>query len=149
MNKLIKYWHVLTIPFTFFTVWLWSFPMYGPLLAHISVNTNHLFMIFLLSHAVGLLLYGYLADYVNSKKTDCQIELKVIMIISLILSFLTIVFPFLPPYFLRVVIILIGVLSGPMVVFYLYYLSLTIVDGTRGRVLGFIFFLAGLLYIFF
>ena len=34
-----------------------------------------------------------------------------------------------------------GLFSGPMVVFYLYYLSVTIVDGTRARILGFIFFL--------
>lgn len=145
-----RYWHSLTIPFTLFTVWLWSFPMYGPLLVTLGENTYTTFLLFLVSHALGLLFYGFIIDYLTKlKKININLELRIIFTFSFVISFLTIVFPYLSPYFLKPVIIIIGLLSGPLVVFYLYYQSVTNVDGTRAGVLGLIFFLAGIIFVIF
>ena len=148
--KLNNYWHLLSIPFMLFTVWLWSFPMYGPLLAVSGEKITVVFLLFLFSHSLGVLSYGFIMDYFYKKnKINYNIELRWILLFSFLLLFLTIIFPYLAPSFFMLLIILIGFLSGSLVVFYLYYISVTTAVDSRGRVLAFIFFLAGLFSIVF
>lgn len=145
-----KHWHTLTVPFILFTIWLWSFPMFGPLIIVTGDYSNAIFLLFLLSHALGLLFYGFLIDYFYKQdKVNFNLELKIILIFSFLISFLTLIFPYLSSDFFKPAIVIIGLLSGPLVVFYLYYLSVTNVDGSRARVLGLIFFLAGIVFMVF
>ena len=149
-NVIKKYWHTLTIPFMFFTIWLWSFPMYGPLIIVTGEHSNAIFLLFLLSHALGLFFYGFFIDYFYKlDNANVNLEIKIILIFSFLISFFTIIFPYLSPNLIKPVIVIIGLLSGPLVVFYLYYLSVTNVDGSRARVLGLIFFLAGIAFMVF
>lgn len=146
-NKIKKYWHPVTIPMGLFTAWLWSFPMYGPLLTFVPGRINLLFLTFLLSHALGLLTYVFIIDYFYSKKKiKFKFELKLCLIFSSLIGFLTIFFPFLSSAFLIPVMVIIGFLSGPVIVFFLFYLS-RVEENKRGRILGLIFFLAGIISI--
>lgn len=149
MDYLKKYLHVLIIPFAFFTVWLWSFPMYGPLLANIDNNPYNLFMFFLVSHALGLLVYGYVMDLLEKRQRENKLELYITFIISVIISLLTIIFPFLTSNPMRAAIIITGFFSGFLVVYFLYNMSISKTADVRGGILGFIFFLAGIFFIVF
>lgn len=144
-----KYYHFVTVPFIFFTAWLWSFPMYGPLMTITGSVIGKMFVSFLISHALGLLLSGFMMDYLNDNKEQSEsLELNLHLFFSLAVGILTALFPFIKPFLFLPALILIGLLSGPLVVFYLSNLAR---GGAyyRGRKLALIFFLAGIISIIF
>src|SRR5690554_484221 len=148
-EELKNYYHLLTVPFILFTIWLWSFPMYGPLLASTGVNTGDLFLFFLISHALGALSYGLIMDFLYKKNFGYKKELITIISFSFITGFLTVIFPYISALYHNIVIAFIGILSGPLVVFFLYYLSLSVKGILRGRIVGLIFSMAGFLQLIF
>lgn len=134
----------LAIPMAFFTVWLWSFPMYGPLLT-ITKNPNKLFLVYLISHAIGVLLYSIAADFLD---LSYQNELYFFILSAILIGSLTIIFPFLATIFIIPAVIFMGFISGSLIVFYLYYLKSGSIEN-RGITLGLIFFIAGIISLIF
>ncbi len=142
-----KYWHPITLSMVFFTTWLWSFPMFGPLYGLLDIDYQQLFLSFLISHAFGLFIYAFYAEKIK-QILKCNAR-QFIKYSSIILGILTIIFPYLANSFFLPLMALIGLISGPLVINYLYHLGGKAWYNYRGRILGLIFFLASALSLIF
>ncbi len=134
--------------------WLWSFPMFGPLLSsrvlEARVDPAGLFLIFAAAHAAGLLFYVLFADYTRSTggpKTKaippvCQLHLS-----ALACGLLTVAFAFLPVPFWPLCLALTGLSSAPFMIWCGMALATKVEPEKRGRHLGIVLLLAVLLHL--
>ena len=118
-----------------FVAWLYSFPMYGPLLAEtaskMKVDPTTCFLVFTVFHALGLIGYGYFSDSVNNRDISGHMHISLLSI-----SFITVVFPFMPASAAVYLIGAVGLLSAPAMVIYQTFFAGHIDPGMRGKILG-------------
>lgn len=142
-----------SLSMAFFVAWLYTFPMYGPLLETISQNTKSNptfnFLVFTFFHALGLLGYSWrFSKKVKSGKRPqvklLKQELKLYILISAVL---TLSFLLAPASLLPLIMGGVGLSAAPIMILYQVYLATHVPSNTVGRKIGWALFLAEILHI--
>jgi len=140
-----------------FVAWLWSFPMQGPLMFALTINSdiNQLkpFIIFSIFHGIGLLFYGFLARYQEKARTENSAGICLPYAYpvagAVLCSLITVIIYYLPLFLQMIALALAGLAAAPFMIWCGSFLSMGVEPERRGLHLGITLVIAVALYLFF
>lgn len=140
LRTVINFMSGFTPRLIFFAAWLYSFPMYGPILTHTSElaggSTSQNFISYLLFHAFGLLGFSFLK----------KIPKTLLTLGVLLLSAFTVCFLYAPNVIMPAIMAIIGVLSSLVMLDIQWQFAYEKNPGDRGKKLGRALFCATALF---